>query len=336
MDRMRLPPFLDCSTNLFSVVAVAALIFTCHTTRAQMVSPPPASADASRRTEAVTLKPAVTSSVKSDLSFTSDIEDNFGTYAPSSPGDSDIGEQLILRQREKQEDWNVQADAFAFWTNNAAHVSSGAQSDAFWGGRASVNWHPRITSRLIADVSVSQDVFRYNEFDFLDFESFNVSAGLIWIEPRLRNTAFLLQYGFNRLTQDFDDLMQSHSIRFGVQKLFIINRRNSIATSILADWDIDNDVSQLKRNEYIGDVAWRFLLTRKVELSLNYRYTWFDYADVDRTDSFHSVGFNVTYSPWTWLQLYAGASYSFNDSSFDPYDYEAANLGGGIGARLKF
>lgn len=291
--------------------------------------------DASRRTEAITLKPAVTT-LRSDVSFTSDVPDDFAAYAPTTPGDNDIGEQLILRQREKQDDFLVQADGFAFWTNNAAHVSAGGKSDGFWGWRSSVNWHPRLSSRLIADVGVSQDMFRYNKYGVLDFESFSATAGLVWVEPRLRNTAFILQYEFNRLSQDFDGLMDSHSIRFGVQKLFIINRRNSISTSIMGDWDLDNNIPQLKRDEYIADVAWRFLLTRKVELSVNYRYTWFDYADVDRADSFHSMGLNMVYTPQKWLQIYAGASYSFNDSNFDVYDYEAANVGGGLGARVKF
>ena len=323
--------FPGCATCVFPIAVFAALISL--PAAAQMVTP--ASLDASRRTESVTLKPAVTT-MRSDVTFTSDTPDDFPAYAPTTPGDNDIGEQLILRQREKQEDFLVQADAFAFWTNNAAHVSSGGLSDNFWGWRSAVNWHPRLSSRLIADVGISQDMFRYNEFNVLDFESFTVSAGLVWVEPRLRNTAFLLQYEFNRLTQDFDSLMDSHSIRLGVQKVFIINRRNSISTALMADWDIDNNVSNLKRNEYLADVAWRFLLTRKLELSLNYRYTWFDYTDVERHDSFHSVGVNVIYSPRKWLQFYAGASYSFNDSNFDSFDYEAATVGGGLGARLKF
>ena len=325
---MRLKFFSDC--------LLPAAIFVALTTpplSAQIVTPP--AADPSRRAEAVTLQPAVTS-LRSDVNFTSDTPDDFAAYAPSTPGDNDIGEQLILRQRENRDAFSVQADAFAFWSDNAAHVSAGEQSDSFWGWRSSVNWHPQITSRLMADIGVSQDMFRYNKFEFLDFESFSATAALVWVEPKLLNTAFILQYEFNRLTQDFDSLMDSHSIRFGAQKIFIINRRNSISTALIADWDIENNVPALKRNEYIADVAWRFLLTRKLELSLSYRYTWFDYAEVDRSDSFNSVGLNVIYSPKKWVQLYAGASYSFNDSNFDTYDYEAATLGGGLGVRLKF
>jgi hypothetical protein len=34
--------------------------------------------------------------------------------------------------------------------------------------------------------------------------------------------------------------------------------------------------------------------------------------------------------------LYAAATYSFNDSDVDVFDYEAATVGGGAGLRLRF
>ena len=48
------------------------------------------------------------------------------------------------------------------------------------------------------------------------------------------------------------------------------------------------------------------------------------------------MGLNLTYTPRPWLQLYLGSSYSFNNSTRAIYDYEAANLGGGLGLRIKF
>jgi hypothetical protein len=264
------------------------------------------------------------------------LSDDYSAYAPRSPGDSDLGEQLLLRRNEKLDDFLVQADVFVFWTNNAEHVDTNRKSDAFWGWRSFVNWHPNITSQLIADVGVTQDWYRYDRFDDLDFETLAATAGLIYLEPRLKNVAFFAQYEFDRFTQDFDDLTRSHSIRAGAQKQFVFNRRSNLVTSLLGDWDFDNNVDSLKRNEYQAEVAWNYKLLQPLELTLSYRYTLFDYTEVDRSDSLHSLNLCLVYSPNKWLQIYAGANYNFNNSNHAVYDYEAANMGGGVGAKVKF
>jgi len=131
-------------------------------------------------------------------------------------------------------------------------------------------------------------------------------------------------------------LLNTHALRAGVQKLFLLNRKNSIHTVLMGDWDIDSDVAELKRHEYIADVGYRYRLTRKVQLSLSYRYTFFDYQEVDRRDHSQSLGFGISYTPWQWLELYASASYAFNSSNLPVFEYEAANTGLGFRMRAKF
>jgi len=295
----------------------------------------PSVADASRRTEGITSRPAVTP-LRSDVTLATGPDDSFDAFAPTTPGDNDIGEQLILREREKLKTLFFTADAFLFWTDNAAHVAAGEQEDTFWGSRVAVNWQPRITNKLFGDVGLAQSWFRYDQFDALNFESLEATAGLVYVEPRLANTAFFLQYEYGRLTHEFDALMNSHSLRVGAQKVFLINWRNSISLGLTGDFDLATDVDTLKRNEYIFDAAWLYKATRTVDLTLSYRYTYFDYAQGGRNDSFHGFGFNVIYSPRKWLQLYLGIAYSLNDSNLDVFEYEALNLGGGLGLRIKF
>jgi hypothetical protein len=296
---------------------------------------PPAAQDPSRRTEgAVPTTPAAT--LHTDAATDQHEWARFDAFAPSGPGDNDIGEQMLLRQRERVREFLVQMDAFGYWTNNAAHVSKGAIGDWFWGTRASVGWQPRLSGYLFGDVGVSQDIFRYDQFNALDFESFEATAGLIYVSPRLENTALFVQYDFNRLTQDFDDLNVRHAIRAGAQKVFIINHRHTILAGLSGSWDFDNDVDALKRNEYSANAAWVFKVTRDWRTTLSYRYSFFDYTEVGRQDHFHNFGLNVVWSPKKWLELYAGVTVSLNNSNFSVYDYDAVNLGGGIGARIRF
>lgn len=264
--------------------------------------------------------------------------DEQNAFAPPSPGDSDIGQQLILKETPKSRPFRAYADTFGYWTNNAANTSVGELDDWFWGARVGVGWQPRIAKKLFLDLDVHQQMFRYDRYGALDFESLDVDAGLVYVEPRLANTIFFTQFNFNRITNDDfgEALMNSVSVRAGAQKTFIIDRRNSLQLSVMGDWDISNDLDELRRHEYIGDVTWRFKIMRDLVFAVNYRYTWFNYLDVDRGDSLNIVGATLTWSPRKWLDLYAISSFSFNNSSIDAFDYETASLGGGLGVKIKF
>jgi len=291
--------------------------------------------DPTRQAESVQLRPAVTQ-LRSDVALDSGGGTEFDSFAPMSTGDNDIGEQLILRQKEKVQRFSVAADSLVMWTDNAAHASAGELDDVFWGWRVAADWQPVITGSLMAPVGISQSWYRYDELDALDFETLDVNAGLAYLAPQLGNVMFFAQYQFERVTQYSDELMNSHSVRAGAQHLLLLNRRNSLQSAIYADVDVDTDVDALKRNEYIASVAWRFKLTRKVETMLGYRYTYFDYAEVDRQDHLHLVDLSVIYTPFKWLQVYASAAYGFNQSSLDVYDYESGTFGGGLGLRIRF
>ncbi len=292
--------------------------------------------DPSRRVESVPSGFAPTLNDAEDL-----YQRNLGDdelFAPMTPGDPDLGDQLILKSLPKERPFRAYADAFMFWTNNAGNSPANEQDDSFWGARLGAGFQPRLGKKLFADINASQQIFRYNEFEVLDFESLDLSAGLIYVEPRLADTLFFAQYNFNRITgDDFgDELLNSHSIRAGVQKAFILNRRSSIHVSLMGDWDIDTDLEQLDRHEYLTDVSWRFKIMRDLVLALNYRYTWLDYNEVDRGDSLHVAGASLTWSPKSWLDVYLSANFSLNESDIDVFDYESANLGGGLGVKVRF
>jgi hypothetical protein len=260
------------------------------------------------------------------------------TFAPASPGDDDLGQQLILKETPKERWLRAQADFFGFWTDNAANASEGEEEDYFWGGRVSLGAQPRITNLLYADADVTQNVYRYDEYDGLDFESLEASVGLLYVIPKLMNSIVFVQGHFNRITNDdfSNDLVNSWSIRAGIQKTFLFDRRNSLHVNLMGDWDIDTDFDQLFRHEYIGDLGYRFKIMRDLVFGVSYRFTYFDYQDVDRSDVLNLVGASLTWSPWKWMDVYASGNWSINDSDADVFDYETANVGGGVGVRVRF
>lgn len=276
--------------------------------------------------------------LRQELSSGTQPLDEENSYAPGSPGDNDLGQQLILKETPKERWLRATLDAFGYWTNNAANASAGEEEDFFWGGRISLGAQPKLTNKLYLDVDVSQQMFRYDEFDGLNFESMDGSLGLLYVEPKLWNSIFFVQGQYNRVTNDdfSNELVHSWSIRAGVQKTFLIDRRNSVHASVMGDWDLENSLDQLNRHEYIADLGYKFKLMRDLAVSISYRFTWFDYQDVDRSDCLHLVGTSLTWSPFKSVDVYATANFSNNNSTADSFDYEVLNVGGGIGVRLRF
>lgn len=293
--------------------------------------------DPSRRQEATLLRTQAPTLMESaDLSQRSLEEEN--VFAPSSRGDDDIGQQLILKEVAKDQFFRAFADTFILWTDNAANVPAGEREDSFYGGRVGVGWQPRIGSRTYADFSLTQQIVRYAEFEVLDFESLDAAASLMHVSPALGNTLFFGSIVYNRITGDefSQDLFNSTSVRVGAQKSFLINRRNSIHLSVLGDWDLDTDVDQLFRDEYIGDVAWNFKILRTLTLTLNYRYTWLEYRRVDRGDALQFAAATLSWQPKKWLEIYTTLNFAANNSNVPAFDYETTSAGGGFGVRIKF
>ena len=214
----------------------------------------------------------------------------------------------------------------------------GEEDDFFWGGRVSLGAQPRLVQRLYGDVYVGQQIYRYDRFGFLDYEYFEGSLGLIYLEPRLWNSTFFLQGHYNRMSNDdfSEKIYDSWSVRAGVQKSFLFDRKHSLHANVMGDWDVDTSAFQVERFEYIADLTYNYKIMRDLIFALSYRFTWFDYQKVDRTDYLNLLGASVTWAPKKWLDVYFAANFSDNESDVDFFDYEAVNVGGGLGVRIRF
>lgn len=259
-------------------------------------------------------------------------------FAPESPGDDDIGQQLILKDSERERWLSAQLDTFTFWSDNPANLSTGEEDDVFWGSQLNVGAQPRLGQRLYADAFISQQMYRYDENDLLDYEYLQASLGLIYLEPRLWNSMLFAQFQYGRTTNDdfSNEILNSVSFLAGIQKTVLFDRRNSLYINLMGDWDLDTDVDQFAHSEYIADLSYRFKIMRDLVLSASYRFTWFDYQDVDRADALNTMGVYLTWMPKKWLNVYLGSSFNINESDVDTFDYQTTNIGGGVGIHFRF
>jgi hypothetical protein len=259
-------------------------------------------------------------------------------FAPQTPGDNDIGDQLILKRNEKSYPWRFSVDSGVFWTDNVANVNVGKTEDWFWVGGASVAYQPRLGGRFFLDASVGQHWFLYDQSSDLDFESGEATAGLVVILPELGNSLFHAHYYYQRITQGLGEspIYTTQDIRTGLQKTFLVDRRNSFNAGLEASFAMETTPIQLRRHEYSVLCGYNFKLKRDIILSASYRGAYYDYFEASRHDWYNMFGASISYRPTEWFELSLSYNFTVNRSSLDQFDYDSQLTGPSIGLKVKF
>lgn len=182
---------------------------------------------------------------------------------PSSPGDPDLGEQVILKKREKPTPFSIAADVSGFYTTNAALTDVAEEDDFFLVGQVAASYQPRLANALFGEITVRQSAYRYSKLDELDFESFNIGAGVTYVAQPLWGLAFSARYNFNRLTDgsEHDEFFKNQTLTLGVLKVFELSKAHSVYAgySTIFGW---SDPVAPQRDEHGLFIGYRANLTR--------------------------------------------------------------------------
>ena len=84
--------------------------------------------------------------------------------APSSPGDSDLGEQVILKRQPKATPFIFTLNCSINYTSNIALLDRNARGDAFFLTQAALTYQYKIRDNIILDTGVSEGIFRYDKY----------------------------------------------------------------------------------------------------------------------------------------------------------------------------
>lgn len=253
--------------------------------------------------------------------------------APSSPGDNDLGEQVILKRQTKNTPFIFTINTSINYTSNIALINRGALGDSFFLAQAALSYQYKIRDNLILDAGVSEGVFRYNKYTAFDFNSFNIGAGATYI---FKGVALSLRYNYNQLTDnDWHSFFRQNSITFGAQKTISLN--SAVFTYFGGTARINfNSPVVTQRDEYNLYFGARAALTRAFTLDAFYRGGWFHYTDYSRNDFNQTFAASLRYSPRPWFAATASASFGWNISSVNVFSYRVGNAGLDLGLVLKF
>lgn len=258
--------------------------------------------------------------------------------AEESPGDRDLGVQLLLKRQERARLFWTAANLGVFGTNNAARLANNAEDDVYMSALLGIGCQPALGGNWFLDIAATEEIYRYDKFSRLDFESTQVRAGAIRILPDFHNVVLGAGYIFRRFTDgDFSSgIYTENALALTAQKVFILDRKNSFYIAGTAEFDVQTDPGYLERFEYSAQLGYDFRLTHAVKLSAYYRFGFRDYQNADIDEANHILGVAATWTITEAARIEASASWTDNNNENNTLDYDAGTIGVAANLRIQF
>jgi hypothetical protein len=258
------------------------------------------------------------------------------TVAGDETGES-FGVQEFLQDAERSRPFRAFADVSAFATNNVALTRRDRQGDAFLLATFGFEYRRSLPKGFQIETSVQYATFRYNEFRELDFDSLDAGIGLNYHSAKLGGVDLFIRYNFNELiASGFNDsFFKNHTVTAGAQKTVSLGKAHSIYAGLTGQiaW---SDPKIAERSEWSGYAGYHVQATRHLDGNLQYRYGYFRYDEQDRADQNHSVSASLRYRFTEWLTASASSYVAWNRSDTEVFNYDVANVGGGLTVSLQF
>lgn len=307
--------------NVFSLLLATLFATQGPTLRAQQQT-----ADGARNTT------GVLAALNSFDSFTPN-----DRFAISSPGDPDLGEQLILIPNQRYRPFSVGAGYNTFWTSNAFYTPNSPSSDVVMSAFAEALVLPHLGNNFFLEGSANFSGYRYFRNPSLDFNALSASAGVLKIFREFADLGIYTRYEYDFLfSPGGSELLSEHSLAAGFRKTFQFTRANALFVSGEAAFSLGGWPSFALTHEFNLFAAHQIAWSRYFSTSLFYQMTIFDFRDNSRADLRNFTGLSADIRPLKWITLSATAWLGWNSSNESQYDFFVANLGGGITASINF
>ncbi len=262
-----------------------------------------------------------------------------GGHAVPTPNDADLGEQQILKRVEEYEPFTFSFGVPFYWTSNVALTRSGEQADFVVAPAAALFYEPRISQNLYGFAGVRQQFFYYDDFDGLDFGSFDFEIGFRYLLPQFHNLLLHFEYDYNRLTDkdSFEDFYSDHSFIANAEMPFSIGRAQQTSIGLNERISVAAAPALSRRNDYEAYIGYTANLTRAFSVNAVGRVVVRDYYhEHSRVDVSEILALGATCRVTRFLSAGAIATFANSDSNHSVFDYEVANIGGVASVWLRF
>ena len=260
-------------------------------------------------------------------------------YAPESPADADLGEQVVFQPQAEYEPLTLSIQGLGIYTSNAGLTEVDEVEDFYSYSEAAFRYVPRFTEKLFGTFSADYGFYRYTDHSSLDFDSLEASTGLMRVFPELNNLVAWTNYEFTRLTEAHDghnELLTDHSLEIGLYYPVPIADRHFAFGSYLSEFTLGGEPGFASRDEHGLTLGYAYLPTDKLELSTYYQFFVYDYRERGRLDLLQDVGLAVKWKLNKSFDIGLQTSYSVNDSNIRGGDYVVGEAGASLNLAIRF
>ena len=259
-------------------------------------------------------------------------------HAPATPGDAELGDQVVLMPRGSYQPFTVRAATSGYFTDNAALTDTGELDDFYWRSSVGGTYLPSIGENLYGEITAGYEFFRYQDHSRLDFDSLEARAGVLRVFRELGDLSTWARYRFKRLTsgRGHHELFTGHTIEVGLYKPIPITDRSDAYFSYISEFSLDADPGHTQYHQHSAILGYEWLATDRCSLLGYYQASYLDYSERGRDDITQHLGLVATYDINHAVEISLSGSYTFNNSNIAGLDYEVGTLGAMLGLKMKF
>lgn len=262
-------------------------------------------------------------------------------YAPASPGDSDLGEQLVLMPAKEILPFSLELTQRARWTSNAGLSDLDLFTeldDVYSATDLRFSYLPQIGDNSYFEFSTGYAIYRYLDNSSLNFDRFEASVGLIHNFKNLNNLIGWTRLKHYQILSSFgqDDLFTDYSVELGLYYPIPLNSQHLVYASYSSKFSLDSDPSSLRRHEHWLSAGYTYSPTERYELSAYLGVRLSDFVENSRSDLLYDAGLSLTAHLTDRIDAVLSANYSMNDSNTTGFDYKVADIGVNFGLNIEF
>ena len=256
--------------------------------------------------------------------------------ALETPGDFDLGVQLIMKPKERNRPLRLFATIDDFFTSNVALAKHDPQSDNYLFAEIGARYETKLSEALGFEATVRQAIFRYNKYRSFDFESLNVGAGVGYKVPELADVTLFARYNCERLTRDDfgDEFFLNQTLSVGAQKSWIYKETHAFFVGYSSLFGF-SDPAASERDEHSLFGGAHLPLIGKLDGDLYCRLAYFDFHN-GQHDMNQLIAPSLTYHLSPSCDLGVSFSFVLNRSNRSRFDYENLTTGGGLTLTGRF
>lgn len=269
------------------------------------------------------------------LNFNETQEDDL--YTPATPGDDDIGLQLLLKEEDEAKYFTFYASAAGYYTTNIALTNSPEVDGAFFSEQAGLTYSRPFLGSFVGFLAVRQQSIRYDRLSGFDFDSLIGDVGLTYVAREFYDLNIYFRYRYNRLMEPFfgEGFFDNNTLTFGLQKYWNYSRGIWFYAGAEGIFGY-SEPSVNQRDSGVLYFGGNVDLTRRLSVQLFYSMAYHAYNNIERDDFNQNLSLLFIFQLTDWASINFQGSWANNISSRSVFDYDAFNLGGGLQVQLEF